>query len=101
MRSSHPPSSPSRAVIAGDVLVPDAEFCTLVLGGATRRTARRWLPAALDPRGQPSAALVQWSVFAAGDHGEGEAFGFPHVSRSEVIFSMVVSRWGEVVCLPH
>lgn len=63
--SSHPPSSPSRAVIAGDVLVPDAEFCTLVLGGATRRTARRWLPAALDPRGQPSAALVQWS--AAGD----------------------------------
>jgi hypothetical protein len=30
-----------RIDIPGDVLVPDAEFCALVLGGATRRTASR------------------------------------------------------------
>jgi hypothetical protein len=30
-----------RIEIPGDVLVPDAEFCSLVLAGATRRTASR------------------------------------------------------------
>jgi hypothetical protein len=30
-----------RIEIPGDVLIPDAEFCRLVLAGATRRTASR------------------------------------------------------------
>jgi hypothetical protein len=31
----------SRIEIPDDILVPDAEFCALVLGGATRRTGSR------------------------------------------------------------
>jgi hypothetical protein len=39
-----------RIEIPGDILVTDAEFCTLVLGGATRRTATR-----LEAQGLPFA----------------------------------------------
>jgi hypothetical protein len=39
---------PNRIEIPGDVLVTDAEFCDLVLGGATRRTGQR-----LDAKGLP------------------------------------------------
>jgi hypothetical protein len=42
-----------RIEIDGDVLVPDAEFCTLVLGGATRRTASR-----LEAEGLPFAMVA-------------------------------------------
>jgi hypothetical protein len=42
-----PPTLP-RIEIPGDVLVPDTEFCEMVLGGATRRTAQR-----LDAEGLP------------------------------------------------
>jgi hypothetical protein len=34
--------APIRIAIPGDVLIPDEEFCRNVLGGATRRTARRY-----------------------------------------------------------
>ena len=39
--------------IPGDVLVPDAEFCELVLAGATRRTASR-----LEAEGLPFAMVA-------------------------------------------
>jgi hypothetical protein len=42
-----------RIEIPGDVLVPDAEFCNLVLGGATRRTATR-----LEAQGLPFAIVA-------------------------------------------
>jgi hypothetical protein len=32
----------SRINVGDDVLIPDAEFCTLVLGGIHRRTAARY-----------------------------------------------------------
>jgi len=31
-----------RIDVGDDVLIPDVEFCTLVLGGANRRTAKRY-----------------------------------------------------------
>lgn len=37
-----------RIEIPGDVLIPDAEFCRVVLAGATRRTASR-----LEAKGLP------------------------------------------------
>jgi hypothetical protein len=42
-----------RIEIPGDILVTDAEFCTLVLGGATRRTATR-----LEAQGLPFAMVA-------------------------------------------
>jgi len=39
--------------IPGDKLVPDAEFCNEVLGGATRRTAQK-----LDALGLPFAIIA-------------------------------------------
>lgn len=42
-----------RIEIPGDTLVPDAEFCTEVLAGATTRTARR-----LDREGLPFALVA-------------------------------------------
>jgi hypothetical protein len=35
------PAPADRIEIPGDVLIPDAEFCRVVLAGATRRTASR------------------------------------------------------------
>jgi hypothetical protein len=40
-------SPPAHITIPGDVLVPDEEFCRDVLGGAARRTARRYERAGL------------------------------------------------------
>jgi len=33
---------PPRIEVGDDVLIPDAEFCTVALGGISRRTARRY-----------------------------------------------------------
>jgi hypothetical protein len=49
MASSTPPA---RIEIPGDELVLDAEFCELVLAGATRRTARN-----LESQGLPFAMV--------------------------------------------
>jgi hypothetical protein len=35
-------TTPVHIEIPGDTLIPDEEFCRLVLGGATRRTASRY-----------------------------------------------------------
>ena len=45
--------SAGRIEIPGDVLVHDAEFCEVVLGGATRRTATR-----LEAEGLPYAMVA-------------------------------------------
>jgi hypothetical protein len=42
-----------RIEIPGDVLIPDAEFCRVVLAGATRRTASR-----LEAEGLPFAMVA-------------------------------------------
>lgn len=53
MSLEDPNELPNRIEIPGDVLIPDPEFCELVLGGATRRTARR-----LEAEGLPFAMVA-------------------------------------------
>ena len=61
-----PKPAPGHIAIPGDMLVPDPEFCEVVLDGATRRTARR-----LERQGLPYVMVRDGSIARSTRAGHG------------------------------